>query len=79
MKLVVDYAIHIALIGLLPGVLIASLGTRYFQAELQNLQPNGVTVWVAVPILMLVVGVLAAYIPARRAARVDPFATLKEL
>lgn len=78
-KLVVDYAIHIVLIGLLPGVLIASLGTRYFQAELQNLQPNGVTVWVAVPILMLVVGVLAAYIPARRAARVDPFATLKEL
>jgi hypothetical protein len=36
-KLVVDYAIHIVLIGLLPGVLIASLGTRYFQADLQNL------------------------------------------
>jgi ABC-type antimicrobial peptide transport system permease subunit len=34
---------------------------------------------VAVPILMLVVGVLAAYIPARRAARVDPYVVLKEL
>jgi ABC-type antimicrobial peptide transport system permease subunit len=79
MKLVVDYAIHIVLIGLLPGVLLASLGTRYFQAELQNLHPNGLTVWGVVPVLMLVAGIVAAYIPARRAARTDPYKTLKEL
>lgn len=78
-KLVVDYAIHIVLIGLLPGVLFASLGTRYFQAELRELHPNGLTVWIAVPILMLVAGIIAAYIPARRAARVDPYQALKDL
>jgi predicted permease len=78
-RLVVDYAIHIVLIGLLPGVLLASLGTRYFQAELLQLHPNGLTVWVAVPLLMLAAGIVAAYIPARRAARVDPYKTLKEL
>jgi ABC-type antimicrobial peptide transport system permease subunit len=79
MKLVVDYAIHIVLIGLLPGVLLASLGTRYFQAELRELHPNGLTVWGAVPVLMLVAGIVAAWIPARRAARIDPYRSLKEL
>jgi predicted permease len=78
-KLVVDYAIHIILVGLLPGVLLASVGTRYFQNELQNLHPNGLTAWVIVPILMLVAGIIAAYIPARRAARVDPYRSLKDL
>ena len=76
-RLVVDYAIHIVLIGLLPGVLFASLGTRYFQVELRDLHPNGLTVWVTVPILMLVAGIIAAYIPARRAARVDPNVALR--
>jgi ABC-type lipoprotein release transport system permease subunit len=32
-----------------------------------------------VPVLMLVVGIIAAYIPARRAARVDAHKALKEL
>jgi predicted permease len=78
-KLVVDYAIHIILVGLLPGVLLASVGTRYFQNELRDLHPNGITAWVVVPVLMLVAGIIAAYIPARRAARVDPYRSLKEL
>jgi hypothetical protein len=78
-KLVVDYAVHIVLIGLLPGVLLASLGTRYFQAELEELHPNGLTVWGVVPVVMLIAGIIAAYIPARRAARLDPYKTLKEL
>jgi putative ABC transport system permease protein len=78
-RLVVDYAIHVVLIGLLPGVLLASLGTRYFQAELRQLEPTGLTSWIGVPVLMLVAGIVAAYLPARRAARVDPYKALKEL
>ena len=78
-RLVIDYAVHIVLIGLLPGVLFASWGTRYFQVELRDLHPNGLTVWIAVPILMLIAGIIAAYIPARRAAKTDPYRSLKEL
>jgi predicted permease len=70
--LVVDYAIHMALIGLLPGVLFASLGTRFFQVELTKLRPNGLTVWVVVPLLMVACAVVAAALPALRAARTDP-------
>jgi hypothetical protein len=78
-RLVIDYAIHIVLIGLLPGVLFASWGTRYFQVELRDLHPNGLTVWIAVPFLMLIAGVIAAYIPARRAAKTNPYVALKDL
>ncbi len=79
LKLVVDYAIHIVLIGLLPGVLLASLGTRLFEGRLSGLMPNGITMWVAAPTLVLAAGVLAGLLPARRAARVDPNVTLREL
>jgi predicted permease len=78
-KLVIDYSIHMTLIGLLPGVLFASLGTNIFQAELRKLRPNGITMWVFVPLLLLACALIAAYIPARRAARVEPMKTLKEL
>jgi hypothetical protein len=77
-KLVVDHSIHMVLIGLLPGVLFASLGTRYFQVELQKLRPNGLTMWIAVPLLMLIAGIIAGWVPARRAAKVDPYAALKD-
>jgi putative ABC transport system permease protein len=79
LKLVVDYAIHIILIGLLPGVFFASLGTRLFEHQLFGIMPNGITMWVVAPLLMLGAGVLAGLVPARRAARVDPNVTLREL
>ena len=78
-KLVVDYSIHITLIGLLPGVLFASLGTNVFQSQLTKLRPNGITMWVVVPLLLVACALIAAYIPARRAARTDPIQTLKEM
>jgi hypothetical protein len=46
LRLVVDYAIHIILIGLLPAVLLASLGTRLFEHRLSGIMPNGITMWV---------------------------------
>ena len=57
--------------------LFASLGTRFFQAELQKLRPNGLTMWIGVPLLMLAAGIIAAWWPARRAARVDPIIALR--
>jgi predicted permease len=79
LKLVVDYAVHVILIGLLPGVLLASLGTRLFEHQLFGVMPNGITMWVVAPLLMLAAGIAAGLVPARRAARVDPNVTLREL
>jgi putative ABC transport system permease protein len=76
-KLVVDHAIHIVLVGLVPAVLVASLGTRYLTSMVGRFLPGEIAPWVQVPILMLVAGVLAAYLPARRASRVDPNVALR--
>ncbi len=77
-KLVVDHAIHMVLIGLVPGVLLASWGTHVFQEDLVRFQSTSLVPWISVPLLILVTGILAAYVPARRAARVDPNRALKE-
>jgi predicted permease len=78
-KLVVDYSVHIILVGLLPGVLLASLGTRLVEHQLFGIMPNGITMWVVAPLLMLAAGVVAGFVPAHRAAGVDPNVTLREL
>ncbi len=76
---VVDDAVHLVLVGLLPGVLLASWATRVLEASVVRLMPNDIPTWVMVPILILVIGVFAGWIPARRAARVDPNVALREL
>jgi putative ABC transport system permease protein len=77
--LVLNDARRIVLIGLLPGVLLASWGSRYVEARLFGIMPNSITNWVVVPIVVLAAGLLAAYIPARRASRVDANRALREL
>jgi putative ABC transport system permease protein len=77
--MVIDHATSLLLIGLLPGVYLVSIGTNVIWHYLPGTMPNGVTTWVAVPLLILAVGLLAAYIPARRAARLDPNVALREL
>ena len=77
LKLVIDHAIHIVLVGLVPAVLIASLGTRYLTNMVGRFLPGEIAPWVQVPILMLVAGVIAAYVPARQASRVDPNVALR--
>jgi len=75
---VIDDAVHLVLVGLLPGVLLASWATRVLEANILSLMPNDIPTWAVVPILILVVGVFAGWIPARRASRVDPNVALRE-
>jgi len=79
LRAVLDDAVHLVLVGLLPGVLLASWSTRVLEASIVSLMPNDIPTWAAVPIGVLVIGVFAAYIPARRAARVDPNVALRDL
>jgi hypothetical protein len=78
-KLVLDEAIQLLLVGLLAGVLITSLGERYVQSQRVGFMPNEIATWVFVPLVILMVGVAAAYGPARRASRIDPNVALRHL
>lgn len=77
--MVLDQALSMLLVGLLPGVLIASLGANVAWTWLPSLAPGTISPWIAVPVAILVLGLLAAFVPARRASRVDPNVALREL
>ena len=76
---VVDDAVHLVLVGLLPGVLLASWSTRMLEWQIVGLMPNDIPTWAVVPTLILAIGIFAAWIPARRASRVDPNVALRNL
>jgi ABC-type antimicrobial peptide transport system permease subunit len=51
--------------------------TKYVEASLYGIKSNDPGIFVAAGVLMAVVAALAAWIPARRAARVDPMRALR--
>jgi predicted permease len=63
--------------GLVLGVLGAWLGTRALQGVLFGTSPTDPTVFAATIVTLALVASLASYLPARRAARVDPMVVLR--
>jgi predicted lysophospholipase L1 biosynthesis ABC-type transport system permease subunit len=63
--------------GLAIGLPIAWWISRGFGALFFKVQPSDVSVYLIVSALLLVAGLAAAAIPARRAARVDPIVSLR--
>jgi ABC-type antimicrobial peptide transport system permease subunit len=78
-KMVLDDAVRLVLVGLLAGVFIAAIAERYMQSQRVGFMPNETSTWVAVLVLILAFGIAAALRPAMRAARVDPNVALREL
>ena len=78
-KMVLDDAVRLVLVGLLAGVFIAAIGERYLQSQRVGFMPNETSTWVAVLVLILGFGIGAALRPALRAARVNPNVALREL
>jgi putative ABC transport system permease protein len=59
-------------IGLVIGVIGSLLVTRLIQGLLFGVTPNDPVTIVAVALAMVAIGVGACWVPARRAAKVDP-------
>jgi hypothetical protein len=75
-------AIFVAAIGLFGlmsynGVAAALASGRYVATQLYGLAPNDLATIVAATGLLLAVSAAAGYLPARRAARVDPMVALR--
>jgi len=65
-------------IGLAVGLLLSSLTTSVVQAQLFGVSGHDPLTLGGVATLLLVVGLLASYVPARRAMRVPPVVALNE-
>jgi ABC-type antimicrobial peptide transport system permease subunit len=71
-------ALRLAGIALVVGVLAAQLVNRLIATMLFGVSRTDALTYGMVWLLIAAVAVLASYIPARRASRVDPLAALKE-
>jgi putative ABC transport system permease protein len=76
-KLVVGQGLLLAVIGIGLGSIGAFALTRLIRSLLYAVSPTDATTFAIVGILMALVAVLACYIPARRATKVDPLVALR--
>jgi putative ABC transport system permease protein len=77
LKLVVGHGALLAGAGIVIGLLAGVAVTRTMAALLFEVQPHDPLTFGAVALMLALVTLLAAYIPARRAARVDPMVALR--
>ena len=63
--------------GAVLGIPLALAATRYFRSLLFGIEPVDWRVAIAVALLLGTTAALAAYVPARRASRVDPMQVLR--
>jgi predicted permease len=76
-RLVMRRSIAQTVVGMAAGLAGAALLTRSLQGMLFGITPLDATTFAAVPVAFAAVAMLAAYLPARRAATVDPLVALR--
>ena len=67
----------LAVQGIALGLAGSLAAARLFQNLLYGVTPRDPTIYAAAPVVLLAVALAASYVPARRAARVDPMAALR--
>jgi putative ABC transport system permease protein len=77
-RLVLWQGLALACIGLGLGLAAAIAGTRLLQSMLFQVRPNDPWVYIAVGVTVGMVTLVAGYIPASRAATIDPMAALRQ-
>jgi predicted permease len=77
LKLIVGQGFKVTLIGVGLGIVGALMLTRFVSSLLYGVRPSDPATFLAVSLLLAGVALLASYIPARRATKVDPMVALR--
>ena len=76
-SLVAKRGLLLTLSGTVIGIAVAAGVTRYLETLLYGVRPTDPWTFVGVVILLGIVALVACYLPARRAMRVDPIVALR--
>ncbi|MES2124495.1 MAG: ABC transporter permease [Gemmatimonadota bacterium] len=76
-RMVVGQGIRVVGLGVVIGVVVALVSTRALGSLLFGVAAIDVPTFVGMSLLLVAVGMLASYLPARRASRVDPIESLR--
>jgi putative ABC transport system permease protein len=77
LRLILTRALRIVVAGVIAGLVGAAGVTRVLQTFLFGVTPTDPMAFTIVTLLLMAVGLMAAWLPARRAARIDPWAALR--
>jgi len=76
-RMVVSQGTRVVVIGVVIGIVVARVSTRFLASLLYGVEPVDKLVFAAMSVMMIAIGVLASYVPARRASSVNPIESLR--
>jgi predicted permease len=77
LKLLLGWVLSLVSLGIITGIVGSVAITRVLRGFLFGIKPTDPITFLAVPLLLATVALLASYIPARRATKVDPMIALR--
>jgi putative ABC transport system permease protein len=77
LRLVVGRGVLLTVLGVVAGVAAVLALSRFMSSLLYEVSANDPMTLVIVAVLLSIVGLVASYVPARRATRIDPVAALR--
>ena len=76
-RLVLRQGMSLVVVGLVVGLVVAFMVTRLLASFLYGVSTTDAVTFTAIPVLLMLVALLACYLPARKATKVEPLVALR--
>ncbi|GAB5560942.1 MAG: ABC transporter permease [Synoicihabitans sp.] len=77
-KTVLRQGLTLVAIGVIAGLALAAMASRLIASQLFGVEPVSPLIYISVALVFASVAILACFVPARRASRVDPMIALRD-